>query len=105
MVTFLGLTILDSAGNLVVGRLDGAMVARLLVALVLCVDETTPDEPGEGDLDVLTGHEDLAPEDPDAIVGARRLLELCALARVVRHVDLRHRLSFSYRAIGFQVLA
>jgi putative Mg2+ transporter-C (MgtC) family protein len=31
--------------------------------LTLDVDETTPDEPGEGDLDVLTGHEDLVEQD------------------------------------------
>ena len=27
------------------------------------VDETTPDEPDEGDLDVLTGHDDLGQRD------------------------------------------
>lgn len=36
MGALLGLEIIDKAGTLVVGRLDGAMIARLVVALVLC---------------------------------------------------------------------
>ena len=36
MGVMLGVDILDKAGSLVVGRLDGALVARLVVALVLC---------------------------------------------------------------------
>jgi putative Mg2+ transporter-C (MgtC) family protein len=36
MSIILGLGILDNAGTLVVGRLDGTMVARLVVALLLC---------------------------------------------------------------------